>query len=380
MSRNASGTYTLPAGNPVETGATIEADWANDTMSDMGTSMSDSLSRSGKGGMLAPMQVLDGTAPLPSFTFTNAPNTGIYRAGAGDLRTSVLGVDVMRVRAGQVEVWDVTDSLWYPLVSSKTNGNLLETQDLVALQTVVPFTANIAGAALYVNGTSGDRGRLLLDFDYTYNPTLNEVTLTSPFADGTKLTASFHDETTVSIAASQVAYDNTTSGYTAENVQDAVDEAAVDIAVVASTAASALAAHIAGAADAHVATAINYDDTTSGLGGTVQVALDTLDGIVDNLNPPASWAVLTANATLTAGQRVFADTALGVFTVTLPITPTANDTVAIADYAGTWKDFPPIVGRNGSKIMGIEEDMNIDAANVSVMFTYVDSTQGWRMT
>jgi len=32
MPRNASGTYTLPSGNPVVAGTTIEASWANTTL------------------------------------------------------------------------------------------------------------------------------------------------------------------------------------------------------------------------------------------------------------------------------------------------------------------------------------------------------------
>ena len=369
MPRNASGTFTLVAGNPVATGTIIDSDWANNTMDDLGVAMTNSLSRNANGGMLAPLGHVDGTVGLPAISFTNAPSTGLYRAGVGDLRTSVVGVDVVRYTNGEAALWDVTDSIWYPLLTSKTNGNILETVDLIAAQTVVPFVQNIAGAALFVNGTSGDRGRLLEGFDYTYDAATNEVTLTTPFPATTKLTASFKDESTVTIAALSVAYSNVTSGYTAENVQDALDESA-----------SNLVAHVAEVSGAHVATAVTYDDTTSGLGGTVQIALDALDGKVDSLAPPPSWGILTANATLTTGQRVFANTTGGIFTITLPATPTADDTVAIADYAGTFKDFPPIIDRNGSNIMGKAEDMNLDTANLSALFTYVDATQGWRFT
>jgi hypothetical protein len=338
-------------------------------MAELATAVTDSLSRSAKGGMLAPLLHLDGAAPLPAMAFTNAPNTGFYRAGAGDLRTAILGVDTIRVVSGEISVWDVVDNVWFPLLTSKTNGNLLETVELVDAQTVVPFTQNIAGAALFVNGTSGDRGRLLEGFDYTYDPIDNEVTLTTPFPATTMLTASFKDESTVSVVATQVAYDNSNSEYSAENVQTALDEGAAN-----------LVAHTVALAGAHVATAITYDGSGSGLAGTVQAAIDQLDGIVDSLTPLPSWGILTADATLTAGQRTFIDTTVEILTVTLPLTPAANDTVALADYAGTWKDFPPILARNGSNIMGIEQDMNLNSANLSVLFTYVDATQGWRMT
>ena len=35
MSRNGSGTYTLPAGNPVVTGTAITSSWANTSLSDI---------------------------------------------------------------------------------------------------------------------------------------------------------------------------------------------------------------------------------------------------------------------------------------------------------------------------------------------------------
>jgi len=57
MSRDSAGNYNLPAGNPVITGTIIETVWANPTMSDLAAALSDSLSRSGKGGMGAPLDM-----------------------------------------------------------------------------------------------------------------------------------------------------------------------------------------------------------------------------------------------------------------------------------------------------------------------------------
>jgi len=53
MSRDSFGNYYLPAGNPVVAGTTIATAWANPTLADVGTALTDSLSRSGKGGMSA---------------------------------------------------------------------------------------------------------------------------------------------------------------------------------------------------------------------------------------------------------------------------------------------------------------------------------------
>jgi len=48
MSRNGSGTYTLPAGNPVVTGTTIASTWANNTLSDIATALTGSLASDGQ--------------------------------------------------------------------------------------------------------------------------------------------------------------------------------------------------------------------------------------------------------------------------------------------------------------------------------------------
>ena len=48
MSRNGSGTYTLPAGNPVVTGTTISSTWANNTLADMSTALTGSIAADGQ--------------------------------------------------------------------------------------------------------------------------------------------------------------------------------------------------------------------------------------------------------------------------------------------------------------------------------------------
>lgn len=48
MSRNGSGTYTLPAGNPVVTGTTISSTWANTTLSDIQNALTQSIAADGQ--------------------------------------------------------------------------------------------------------------------------------------------------------------------------------------------------------------------------------------------------------------------------------------------------------------------------------------------
>jgi hypothetical protein len=48
MSRNGSGVYSLPAGNPVVTGTTISSTWANNTLADMATAITGSVAVDGQ--------------------------------------------------------------------------------------------------------------------------------------------------------------------------------------------------------------------------------------------------------------------------------------------------------------------------------------------
>lgn len=48
MSRNGSGTYNLPSGNPVVTGTTITSTWANTTLSDIGNALTGSVAADGQ--------------------------------------------------------------------------------------------------------------------------------------------------------------------------------------------------------------------------------------------------------------------------------------------------------------------------------------------
>lgn len=104
MSRNASGTYSLPTGNPVTTNTTISSTWANSTLTDIGTEITDSLSRSGEGGMLAGLPAFAGTVSLPSYTFTGDLNTGLYWVSADSFAVSCGAAVKMTFAAAAITV------------------------------------------------------------------------------------------------------------------------------------------------------------------------------------------------------------------------------------------------------------------------------------
>lgn len=115
MARNASGTHSLPAGNPVVAGTTISSTWANNTLSDISAEITNSLDRNGRGGMLAALRLFAGTSGAPGLAFSDETNTGFYRAGAGDIRFVLAGTPLLRFYNDEVYLWD--GSAWNQVVS-----------------------------------------------------------------------------------------------------------------------------------------------------------------------------------------------------------------------------------------------------------------------
>jgi len=129
MPRDSSGTYSLPAGNPVRSGEIIAAGWANVTMDDLGESLSASLDRYGRGGMLAPFQFTDGTESAPGATWANEPTTGLYRNAYADLRMSITGADKQRWTSSSSFLW--RNGQWEEILTQAGSGGDTTINNLV---------------------------------------------------------------------------------------------------------------------------------------------------------------------------------------------------------------------------------------------------------
>lgn len=87
-----------------------------------------------------------------------------------------------------------------------------------------------------------------------------------------------------------------------------------------------------------------------------------------------TYVVKTSNYTTQDKEGVLADTSGGAFTVTLPATPSVGAQVVVADAAGTWGTNNLTVGRNGSNIAGVAQDLVCDISGVSVQLVYDGSS------
>lgn len=123
MSRNGSGTYNLPAGNPVVTGTTISSTWANNTLTDIATALTGSLAADGQ-----------------------TPATGSL---------------------------DMNSNKIVNLTPGTTTGNAVEYDQLLALFVNPTFTGNVTmsgtGFVLIPKGTTAQRPVSPVDGEMRYN-------------------------------------------------------------------------------------------------------------------------------------------------------------------------------------------------------------------
>ena len=95
-----------------------------------------------------------------------------------------------------------------------------------------------------------------------------------------------------------------------------------------------------------------------------------IQGITGALN---AWSRKTGTYTASNGDRLIADTSGGVFTITLPASPSTGHAVEFADGA-SWATNNLTIARNGSTIEGAAENLTVDVAGVSIELIYDGST------
>jgi phage-related tail fiber protein len=151
MARNGTGTYILPAGNPVSDGTLITSNWANTTLNDIANGLTLSLPRDGQAPMTGTLRIMDGSASTPSVAFNSETSTGLFRQGVNTLSLSVTGVEALRLNSsGAIGAYGA---------SYGTAGQFLTSGGSAAAASwTTPALAPPAGAILYfANGAAVSR-------------------------------------------------------------------------------------------------------------------------------------------------------------------------------------------------------------------------------
>lgn len=94
---------------------------------------------------------------------------------------------------------------------------------------------------------------------------------------------------------------------------------------------------------------------------------------------PTVVTVETASFNVLQGSEHWVDTSSGPITATLPANPNTGRTVYIGDYAGAWRQNSCTIARNGSKIEGVYENLELDVDYGLLTLKYISSIVGWRI-
>ena len=86
--------------------------------------------------------------------------------------------------------------------------------------------------------------------------------------------------------------------------------------------------------------------------------------------------IKTSNFTAAVGKGYFVNTSGGAITVTLPLSPSLGDTVAVSDYGGN-SATNKITFTSSNNIQGVSNNKVLATNNGSVKLVYSDSTKGW---
>lgn len=116
MSRNGSGTYQLPAGNPVVTGTTISSTWANNTLQDIATALSGSIAADGQTPITGALVGIGDTVSFGGTGQITLP------AGTTAQRSGTPYAGMIRYNTTYAQFEGYTDGQWSQVGGGATGG------------------------------------------------------------------------------------------------------------------------------------------------------------------------------------------------------------------------------------------------------------------
>jgi hypothetical protein len=181
MPRDSSGTYTPSPASPFVTGTPIAATTANARAADLATEITDSLSRSGKGGMTAPLVFSGIAATIRSGIANSASAVGHVLDTVAALSTA--GAKLLSLRTAGVEKFYVDKD---GKLGSKTNlpgvGQQIASTSTGLFSTTSATYVDVTNATLSIT-TTGRPVMIFLQPDGTSNPALLSGFSTTPTSD-----------------------------------------------------------------------------------------------------------------------------------------------------------------------------------------------------
>jgi hypothetical protein len=217
MSRNGTGTYSLPAGNPVVTGTTISSTWANNTLQDLATAVTGSIAADGQTPITGALQMgnnkitglANGTSPTDAVALSqlNDPSiTGnvdiagtLHVAGATTLDSSltVNSTDDVKLPVGttaQRPSSPVSGMIRFNSTTNQYEGYTSSAGATISTITYVTTAATLTtatahglntGRTVYITGATPDAYNGTFSIVVTGSTTFTYTMATSPATNAT---------------------------------------------------------------------------------------------------------------------------------------------------------------------------------------------------
>ena len=200
--RDSSGTMTFTSvagGYPFVSGQVISSSGVNANMAEIITELSDSASRSGKGGFTAPVRGADGAVGAPTFSFTSDTDSGWYRIGANNLGLALGGVK---------KIDATTTGVTFANGITVTTGGLTVAEGNVTLSQADAQRINKSGGAFvagtldnnYVEFVTSNVSRLVIDSAGVFDFQAGRLTDVGTPTDGTDAVTKTYADALVSVA------------------------------------------------------------------------------------------------------------------------------------------------------------------------------------
>jgi hypothetical protein len=173
MSRNGSGQYNLPAGNPVVSNTTISSTWANTTLQDIGSALTQSIAKDGQ-------TVATGNLPMGGFRHTNvAPATQaneyarldqVQSGSSGQINAS--GTNTITATGAPPVMSYVTGSRYSFIADATNTGPVTLNIDTLGATPITKY-----GTTPLSPGDIVDGGEVFIIYDGTQFQLINPVTV-----------------------------------------------------------------------------------------------------------------------------------------------------------------------------------------------------------
>jgi hypothetical protein len=322
MPRNSSGTYTLP-NSAVVTGTPISSSDENTTRNDIASELTNSLDRTGRGGMTGAFRAADGSSGVPGIAFTSDTNTGMWRNGADDWSMGCGGTEVARLTATS---FLLNAPAMVPLSPSQITSNQNDYAPTgIAAASLLRLSTD---ASRDITGlTTGVSGRLVC----IHNVGSNNIVLKDESASSTAANR-FALQSDITLSADGVVifqYDATTSRWRANGLQASAFIQTLLDDVDAATARATLAAAGSGAATASgltMSTSRLLGRTTASTGAIEEISVGArLTLSSGSLSSSGGVTARSSNTILAAADNGKTFAATSTFTQTLTAAATLAD-------------------------------------------------------